>query len=45
MINMNSNKTSNLNFSSNLTPNLTETSVISTEELEYADFTTSNNGL
>jgi hypothetical protein len=38
------NKGTNLNLSSNLISNLSETSVISNDDFEYNDFTSSNNG-
>ena len=45
MMNSNSlNKATNLNFSSSLVANLSETSVISNDDFEFNDFTSSNNG-
>jgi hypothetical protein len=38
------NKATNLNLSSNLISNLSETSVISNDDFEYNDYTSSNNG-
>jgi hypothetical protein len=37
------NKATNLNLSSNLISNLSETSVISNDDFEYNDYTSSNN--